>query len=66
MNIDRNEANRHVPGNQFRREELYRTIPRWRELIAAVRAGEAEFVDTLAGTGLLREVRQGDEHGPRL
>jgi hypothetical protein len=35
------------------REALYRKIPRWRELLAAVRAGEAEFVATLAETGLL-------------
>lgn len=58
MNIDRSEA-RH--GGQIdcevssRREALYRTIPRWRELVAAVRAGEAEFVDTLAATGLLQK-----------
>jgi hypothetical protein len=37
------------------REALYRTIPRWRELVAAVRAGEAEFVDMLAATGLLQK-----------
>jgi hypothetical protein len=34
-------------------ESLYSNIPHWREIIAAVRAGEAEFVDTLAQTGLL-------------
>jgi len=32
---------------------LYRTIPRWREIIAAVRAGETEFQHLLAETGLL-------------
>lgn len=32
---------------------LYRTIPRWREIIAAVRAGEAEFQHLLAKAGLL-------------
>ena len=34
-------------------ESLYSNIPRWREIVAAVRIGEAEFVDTLARTGLL-------------
>jgi hypothetical protein len=38
-----------------RHEPLYRTIPRWRELLAAVRAGEAEFVATLAALGLLQK-----------
>jgi hypothetical protein len=32
---------------------LYRTIPHWREIVAAVRAGEAEFQLMLAGAGLL-------------
>ena len=36
-----------------RLETLYRTIPRWREIIAAVRAGEAEFQHMLAAAGLL-------------
>jgi hypothetical protein len=36
-----------------RLESLYRTIPRWREIIAAVRAGEAEFQHMLAAAGLL-------------
>lgn len=64
MNIDRSEVRpHHQVGDQQgravesevgeRREALYRTIPRWRELLAAVRAGEAEFVDMLAATGLL-------------
>ena len=34
-------------------ESLYSNVPHWREIITAVRAGEAEFVDTLARTGLL-------------
>ena len=34
-------------------ESLYSKVPHWREIIGAVRAGEAEFVDTLAETGLL-------------
>lgn len=62
MNIDRTEMRRgstvvYPAGNEIgsRREALYRTIPQWRELLAAVRAGEAEFVDTLAQTGLLEE-----------
>ena len=58
MNIDRGETRREDrPACDVgaRREALYRSIPRWRELIAAVRAGEAEFVDTLAATGLLQE-----------
>ena len=58
MNIDRSEMRRAgQPDREVgsRGEALYRTIPRWRELIAAVRAGEAEFVDTLAETGLLRQ-----------
>jgi hypothetical protein len=65
MNIDRSAVR---PGGQVggqpgrevncdvseRRQALYRTIARWRELLAAVRAGEAEFVDMLAETGLLQ------------
>lgn len=34
-------------------ESLYRTVPDWRELLAAVKAGHAEFVDLLTETGLL-------------
>ncbi len=54
MNIDRSTER---PGGEVssRREALYRTIPRWREILAAVRAGEAEFVATLAATGLLQK-----------
>jgi hypothetical protein len=58
MNIERNEVRRDDRADykiSARREALYRTIPRWRELIAAVNAGEAEFVSTLAVTGLLQD-----------
>ncbi len=58
MNIDRNEPRRDGRADfevGSRREALYRKIPRWRELLAAVRAGEAEFVDTLAALGLLQK-----------
>jgi hypothetical protein len=54
MNIDRGET----PGGAnigARRDALYRTIPHWRELLAAVRAGEDEFVDALAEMGLLEK-----------
>jgi hypothetical protein len=37
------------------REALYRTVPHWPELLAAVRAGEAEFVAMLAEAGLLEK-----------
>jgi hypothetical protein len=60
MNIDRSEVpidprlSRQLDRESCARsEKLYRTIPRWREILAAVRAGEAEFVDMLAATGLL-------------
>ena len=58
MNIDGSEVRRDGQIDcqvSSRREALYRTIPRWRELLAAVRAGEVEFVDTLAETGLLQK-----------
>ena len=54
MNMDRKE----VPDGaeiSARREALYRTIPHWRGLLAAVRAGEQEFVDALADLGLLQK-----------
>jgi hypothetical protein len=35
-------------------ERLYQTIPRSRDIVAAVRAGEAEFQDFLAKAGLLQ------------
>jgi hypothetical protein len=34
-------------------ERLYQTVPRWQDIVAAVRAGEAEFKDFLAKAGLL-------------
>lgn len=58
MNIDSTEVTRTGEVGcevSSRREALFRTIPRWREIMAAVRAGEAEFVDTLGATGLLRK-----------
>ena len=58
MNIVRDEAHLESAADfhiSARREALYRTIPRWQELLAAVRAGEAEFVDTLDATGLLHK-----------
>ena len=58
MNIDGDEARHSIVADQEigpRREALYRTIPRWQELLAAVRAGEAEFVHLLDETGLLRK-----------
>jgi hypothetical protein len=35
-------------------QALYRTIPGWRQILTAVRAGQAEFANLLAGTGLLK------------
>jgi hypothetical protein len=58
MNTDKSELRRDGKVGceaGSRHQALYRTIPRWRELIAAVRAGEAEFVDTLAALGLLQK-----------
>jgi hypothetical protein len=55
MNIDRGEIRRVEDGNvRACREQLCRTIPQWRELLAAVRAGEEEFVDALSDLGLLQ------------
>jgi hypothetical protein len=54
MNIGRSDmpqASESSP--RLESESLYSKIPHWREIMAAVRAGEAEFVDTLAHTGLL-------------
>ena len=55
MNIDMNETlnNAERCDVSARRETLYQTIPRWRELLAAVRAGEQEFIDSLERMGLL-------------
>ena len=58
MNIERSKTRRGgQAGSEIseRREALYRTIPNWRALLAAVRAGEAEFVDALDGLGLLQK-----------
>jgi hypothetical protein len=58
MNIERSAARRSgqaASAISERREALYRTIPHWRELLAAVRAGEAEFVDALDRLGLLQK-----------
>jgi len=58
MNIERIEAHHPTVADieiGAQREALYRTVPRWQELLAAVRAGEAEFVDMLDATGLLRK-----------
>ena len=51
MNIDRIHSD-HV-GEVSHLEALYRTIPSCEELLAAVRAGHAEFRDMLAKAGLL-------------
>jgi hypothetical protein len=52
MNMDRTLAT--DTSRHFRRAQaLYATVPRWHELLAAVRAGHAEFADLLASTGLL-------------
>lgn len=52
MNIDRRRIGQTEDAGS-RLESLYRTIPRWREIIAAVRAGQAEFQHLLAKAGLL-------------
>lgn len=57
MNIERSETRRGgQAGSEIseRREALYRTIPNWRQLLAAVRAGETEFVAALERLGLLK------------
>jgi hypothetical protein len=53
MNID-NQVDQ-ASGKSSRMEELYATVPRWRNILAAVKAGETEFMDVLAKMGLLRE-----------
>ena len=53
MNID-NQVNQ--AGEQSSRmEKLYATVPGWQSILAAVKAGENEFMDLLAKTGLLEE-----------
>jgi len=49
MDLDKVSTN----GARSQFEPLYQKIPHWREMLAAVKAGEAEFRDTLARTGLL-------------
>ncbi len=54
MNIDRSyESQASEDGSHL--EALYATVPHWREILAAVKAGHAEFADLLANTGLLDE-----------
>jgi hypothetical protein len=52
MNISRNYMD-YTGENSSHLEPLRRTIPHWREILAAVKAGHTEFVDMLANTGLL-------------
>ena len=52
MNIDRSDVNRAVDNSSYL-ESLYKRIPRWRKILAAVRAGHAEFLDALAQMGIL-------------
>jgi len=54
MNIERNHAGE-LPEDNSHLENLYSTVPRWREILAAVKAGHLEFVDMLGTTGLLDE-----------
>ena len=44
-----------VSGRRSQIEQLYATVPGWRRILAAVKAGENEFVDLLAKMGLLEE-----------
>lgn len=53
MNIDNQMGRASAKSSQM--QELYATIPRWRKLLAAVKAGETEFTDVLARMGLLAE-----------
>jgi hypothetical protein len=56
MDDNREEIRRAAEDDvRARRGQLYRTIPHWRELLVAVRAGEEEFVDALDGLGLLQK-----------
>jgi hypothetical protein len=52
MNIDRTNAAENTD-HGLRAQALYATVPHWHELLAAVRAGHADFADLLATTGLL-------------
>ncbi len=53
MNIDNQVVQ--AGGTSPQLEELYATIPKWRNLLAAVKAGETEFMDVLARMGLLEK-----------
>jgi hypothetical protein len=52
MNIEQSTL-REIEEVRLPIERLYQTIPRSRDIVAAVRAGEAEFQDFLAKAGLL-------------
>lgn len=52
MRIERRKTGQTEDGGSHF-ESLYRTIPRWREILGAVRAGEAEFHDLLGKAALL-------------
>jgi hypothetical protein len=54
MNISRNYLD-DIGEDNSTLEPLHRTIPHWREILAAVKAGHIEFVDMLANTGLLAQ-----------
>lgn len=53
MNIDRNHVGQEIETISSHLESLYQTVPRWREILAAVKAGHLEFIDLLASSGLL-------------
>jgi len=44
-----------IRDDSCRLKELYSTIPFWRDLLGAVRAGHTEFAEMLAGAGLLEQ-----------
>jgi hypothetical protein len=57
MNIERNQISSAVESaSSF--DSRYESIQHWQELLAAVRAGRAEFTETLRDTGLLQEYGQ--------
>lgn len=55
MNIDRSYLGQAVEHTSSHLESLYKTVPRWREILAAVKAGHLEFIDMLADASLLDE-----------
>lgn len=57
MNIDRSYAST-VVENPSPLDGRYRHVQHWQELLAAVRAGKAEFNDMLRDSGLLQEYGQ--------